>query len=92
MHTILQPEGWAKPIGYSNGVAASGRTLFVGGQMGVRFIARTAQVQPGEARGRQHAQAVIALGAEVHAPLRRRRRDEEHRLRRQHRVRRDGTE
>ncbi|TIS08203.1 MAG: RidA family protein, partial [Mesorhizobium sp.] len=25
MHTILQPEGWAKPIGYANGVAASGR-------------------------------------------------------------------
>ena len=34
MHTILQPEGWAKPNGYSNGVAASGRTLFVGGQIG----------------------------------------------------------
>ena len=34
MHTILQPEGWAKPIGYANGVAASGRTLFVGGQIG----------------------------------------------------------
>ncbi|MBD9375402.1 RidA family protein [Rhizobium sp. ARZ01] len=34
MHTILQPEGWAKPIGYSNGVAASGRTFFVGGQIG----------------------------------------------------------
>ena len=24
MHTILQPEGWAKPIGYANGVAARG--------------------------------------------------------------------
>ncbi|MBB5042194.1 RidA family protein [Shinella fusca] len=34
MHTILQPEGWAKPIGYANGVAATGRTLFVGGQIG----------------------------------------------------------
>jgi enamine deaminase RidA (YjgF/YER057c/UK114 family) len=34
MHTTLQPEGWAKPIGYSNGVAATGRTLFVGGQIG----------------------------------------------------------
>jgi enamine deaminase RidA (YjgF/YER057c/UK114 family) len=34
MHTILQPEDWAKPIGYANGVAASGRTLFVGGQIG----------------------------------------------------------
>ncbi|MCJ8519971.1 enamine deaminase RidA (YjgF/YER057c/UK114 family) [Pseudorhizobium tarimense] len=34
MHTILQPEGWAKPIGYSNGIAASGRQVFVGGQIG----------------------------------------------------------
>jgi len=31
MHTILQPEGWAKPIGYAN---ARGRTVFVGGQIG----------------------------------------------------------
>ena len=34
MHTILQPEGWAKPIGYANGVAARGRMVFVGGQVG----------------------------------------------------------
>jgi enamine deaminase RidA (YjgF/YER057c/UK114 family) len=34
MHTILQPEGWAKPIGYANGVSAKGRTVFVGGQVG----------------------------------------------------------
>lgn len=34
MHTILQPEGWAKPRGYSNGVLASGRTVFIGGQIG----------------------------------------------------------
>jgi enamine deaminase RidA (YjgF/YER057c/UK114 family) len=34
MHEILQPEGWAPPLGYANGVAASGRTIFVGGQIG----------------------------------------------------------
>lgn len=34
MHTILQPEGWAKPIGYANGVEARGRMVFVGGQIG----------------------------------------------------------
>ncbi|CAN7387242.1 RidA family protein [Rhizobium rhizogenes] len=34
MHTILQPEGWAKPIGYANGMAATGRMVFVGGQVG----------------------------------------------------------
>ena len=34
MHTILQPEGWARPLGYANGVAAQGRLIFVGGQIG----------------------------------------------------------
>ncbi|HET8629719.1 MAG TPA: RidA family protein [Thermomicrobiales bacterium] len=31
---ILQPEGWAKPRGYANGVAAAGTTIFVAGQIG----------------------------------------------------------
>jgi enamine deaminase RidA (YjgF/YER057c/UK114 family) len=34
MHEVLQPEGWAKPIGYANGIAARGRLVFVGGQVG----------------------------------------------------------
>ncbi|HEU4820570.1 MAG TPA: RidA family protein [Qipengyuania sp.] len=34
MHEILQPEGWATPIGYANGIAASGRQIYVGGQIG----------------------------------------------------------
>ena len=34
MHEILQPEGWAQPLGYANGVAARGRLVFVGGQIG----------------------------------------------------------
>jgi len=34
MHTVLQPEGWAKPVGYANGIAARGRIVFVGGQIG----------------------------------------------------------
>ena len=34
MHEILQPEGWSKPVGYANGVAARGRTIYVGGQIG----------------------------------------------------------
>jgi len=32
--TLLQPAGWAAPKGYANGVAASGRQLFVAGQIG----------------------------------------------------------
>jgi enamine deaminase RidA (YjgF/YER057c/UK114 family) len=30
----LQPAGWAEPKGYANGVAASGRQVFVAGQIG----------------------------------------------------------
>jgi len=31
---ILQPADWAKPKGFSNGIAASGRQVFVAGQIG----------------------------------------------------------
>ena len=31
---FLQPPGWLAPKGYSNGVSARGRLLFVGGQIG----------------------------------------------------------
>lgn len=31
---VLQPAGWTQPRGYANGVAASGRQVFVAGQIG----------------------------------------------------------
>jgi enamine deaminase RidA (YjgF/YER057c/UK114 family) len=31
---ILQPAGWKRPAGYANGVAVSGRLIFVSGQIG----------------------------------------------------------
>jgi enamine deaminase RidA (YjgF/YER057c/UK114 family) len=31
---ILQPPAWAKPRGYSNGIVATGRIVFVAGQVG----------------------------------------------------------
>ncbi|QOL48937.1 RidA family protein [Massilia litorea] len=31
---FLQPEGWAKPRGYANGISASGRMVFVSGMVG----------------------------------------------------------
>jgi enamine deaminase RidA (YjgF/YER057c/UK114 family) len=34
MMDILQPPGWPRPRGYSNGVAASGRTVCVSGMIG----------------------------------------------------------
>lgn len=34
MMQVLQPPGWARPKGYANGIAASGRTVFVSGMIG----------------------------------------------------------
>lgn len=31
---ILQPDGWMRPRGYSNGIVASGRLVFISGQIG----------------------------------------------------------
>src|SRR5262245_41445787 len=31
---VLKPAGWPRPSGYSNGIAASGRHIFVAGQVG----------------------------------------------------------
>ncbi len=33
-HRLLQPEGWAKPRGYANGVAARGTVVSIAGQIG----------------------------------------------------------
>jgi enamine deaminase RidA (YjgF/YER057c/UK114 family) len=32
--SVLQPPGWPRPRGYSNGVVAQGRCVFVAGQVG----------------------------------------------------------
>ncbi|MCC8953709.1 RidA family protein [Bradyrhizobium sp. Pear77] len=34
MIEILQPDGWPKPIGYANGMAARGKQIFIAGQIG----------------------------------------------------------
>jgi enamine deaminase RidA (YjgF/YER057c/UK114 family) len=34
MSDVIQPKGWAKPRGYANGIAASGRLVFIAGQVG----------------------------------------------------------
>ncbi|WP_454625503.1 RidA family protein [Bradyrhizobium cenepequi] len=34
MIELLQPEGWAQPVGYANGVSARGKMIFVAGQIG----------------------------------------------------------
>ncbi|MBV9270902.1 MAG: RidA family protein [Candidatus Eremiobacteraeota bacterium] len=34
MHEMIQPTGWQQPRGYTNGVAAQGKIVFVAGQIG----------------------------------------------------------
>lgn len=34
MHRTLQPDGWARPSGYANGISARGRHIYVAGQIG----------------------------------------------------------
>jgi enamine deaminase RidA (YjgF/YER057c/UK114 family) len=34
MMQILQPPGWARPKGFSNGIACAGRLVFIAGQVG----------------------------------------------------------
>jgi enamine deaminase RidA (YjgF/YER057c/UK114 family) len=50
---ILQPPGWTKPRGYSNGIAASGRQIFVAGLVGwdeqCRFVSDTFAGQTAQA-------------------------------------------
>jgi enamine deaminase RidA (YjgF/YER057c/UK114 family) len=31
---VLQPQGWAPPLGYANGIAAQGTVVFIAGQVG----------------------------------------------------------
>lgn len=34
MNRVLLPDGWPRPKGYANGIAAEGRMIFVAGQIG----------------------------------------------------------
>ena len=59
---ILQPPGWARPRGYANGVAATGRQVYVAGQIGwnaeQRFVSDDFAVQVRQAL----ANVVAVLG------------------------------
>jgi enamine deaminase RidA (YjgF/YER057c/UK114 family) len=65
-HTILQPAGWVQPKGYANGVAAEGRLVFVGGQIGWN---RQSQFETKDfvAQVRQTLQNVVDVLAEAGA-------------------------
>ena len=63
---ILQPPGWARPRGYSNGIAASGRFVFVAGQIGWDAQSRI-QTDDLAEQVRQALQNVIAVLAQAGA-------------------------
>ncbi len=63
---FLHPAGWAAPRGYANGVAATGRIVFVGGQIGWN---RSQQFESDDfvAQARQALTNVVAVLAEAGA-------------------------
>lgn len=66
IHEALQPAGWARPRGYSNGLVASGRQVFLAGQVGwdgdCNFVGDGFAMQV-----RQALTNIVALLAEVGA-------------------------
>jgi enamine deaminase RidA (YjgF/YER057c/UK114 family) len=60
MRRVLQPETWARPKGYSNGIETRGRTIFVGGQIGWtgQYEFRSSDL-PGQVR--QTLQNIVAI-------------------------------
>jgi enamine deaminase RidA (YjgF/YER057c/UK114 family) len=63
---ILQPAGWAAPKGYANGVAARGRIVFVGGQIGWNAAQRF-ETDDFVAQARQALANIVAVLAEAGA-------------------------
>jgi enamine deaminase RidA (YjgF/YER057c/UK114 family) len=66
MNRVLLPEGWPRPKGYSNGVEAAGRMVFVAGQIG--WTPEGAFVEKGFAgQFRQTVENTLAVLAEAGA-------------------------
>ena len=63
---ILQPKNWKRPTGYSNGIAAKGKLVFVAGQVG--WNSDNQMVGPGlVAQSRQALQNIVDIMAEAGA-------------------------
>jgi enamine deaminase RidA (YjgF/YER057c/UK114 family) len=66
MSEILQPQGWPRPKGYSNGMMAQGRQIFVAGQIGWDTEGRIASpTLAGQVK--KALQNIMAVLAEAHA-------------------------
>ena len=64
MHDVLHPPGWAPAIGYANGVAAEGRTVFLGGQIGWN-AAQVFETDDLAGQTRQTLENIVAVLAEA---------------------------
>lgn len=58
-HQVLQPAGWPRPKGYSNGMVAEGRQVFVAGQIGWDEQQRFAEGMGGQVR--QTLKNIVAI-------------------------------
>ena len=63
---ILQPPGWARPRGYSNGILAHGKLVFVAGQIGWDGQCRF-QTSDITGQARQALENVVAVLAQAGA-------------------------
>lgn len=64
MHEFLHPQSWKRPKGYANAVAASGRTIFLAGQVGWTAEQKFAS-QDFVAQTRQALENIVALVREA---------------------------
>jgi enamine deaminase RidA (YjgF/YER057c/UK114 family) len=64
---ILQPEGWAAPVGYANGVAIQGRQIYVAGQVGWNSVTCQFETDDLAAQVRQALGNIVAVLKEAGA-------------------------
>ena len=62
---ILQPPSWPKPKGYSNGIAATGRLVFFGGQIGRDEESETIVSDDFVAQAKQALRNIVTILAEA---------------------------
>jgi enamine deaminase RidA (YjgF/YER057c/UK114 family) len=58
---VVQPQGWPRPSGYSNGVIASGRVLAVAGQIGWNPATEAFETDEMAAQVRQALDNLVAV-------------------------------
>jgi enamine deaminase RidA (YjgF/YER057c/UK114 family) len=64
---ILQPEGWAASVGYTNGVAVQGRQVYVAGQIGWNPATCQFETDDLAAQVRQALENIVAVLKEAGA-------------------------